>query len=75
MQTKISRQAFEASRSLYVSGYTSSWYSNVVSWLLANGIYINILLPLKYNHGIAKTLISHEDCNKVMCQEIWKIYT
>ena len=36
---------------------------------------INNLPPLKYKHGIDKTLISHEDCNKVIRQEIWQIYT
>ena len=38
LQDRISRQAFEASQSLYASGDSSSWYSTVVSWLLANGI-------------------------------------
>ena len=42
----------------------------VVSWLLANDININILPPLKYNHGTDQTLISHEDHNKVIRQEI-----
>ena len=70
-QDRISRQAFEASRSLYVSGDGSSWYNIVVSWLLANGIDINNPPPLKYNHRTDKTLISHEDRNKVMRQEIW----
>ena len=35
-QDRISRRAFEASRSLHASGDTSSWYSIVVSWLLAH---------------------------------------
>ena len=72
---RISRRAFEASRSLHASGDTSSWYSIVVSWLLANDIDINNLPPLKYNHGIDQTPISHEDRNKVIRQEIWQIYT
>ena len=45
------------------------------SWLLANGLDINNLPPLKYNHGTDQTLISHEDRNKVIRQEIWQIYT
>ena len=60
LQDRISRRAFQASRSLHSSGDTSSWYSIVVSWLLANDIDINNLPPLKYNHGIDQTLISHE---------------
>ena len=28
-----------------------------------------------YNHVIDNTLISHEDRNKVIHQEIWQIYT
>ena len=74
-QDRISRQAFEASRSLYEFGDSSSWYSIVVRWLLANDIDINNLPPLKYNHGTGQTLISHEDRNKVIRQEIWQIYT
>ena len=44
-QDRISRRAFEASRSLHASGDTSSWYSIVVSWLLANDIDINSIPP------------------------------
>ena len=47
----------------------------MVSWLLANGLDINNLPPLRYNHAIDNTLISHEDRNKVIRQEIWQIYT
>ena len=61
----------EASRSLHASGDTSSWYSIVVSWLLANDIDINNLPPLKYNHGIDQTLISHEDRNRMIVM-IWQ---
>ena len=68
---RISHQAFEASRLLYESGYTSSWYGMTVSWLLANGVDINNLPPLRYNHAIDNTLISHEDRNKGIHQEIW----
>ena len=46
----ISRQAFEASRSLYESGNTSYWYIIVVSWLLANDLDINNVPPLRYKH-------------------------
>ena len=47
-QDRISRQAFsEASQSRYEFGDTSSWYHIVVSWLLANGLDINNLPPLK----------------------------
>ena len=54
---------------------TSSWYNIVMSWLLENGIDINNLPPFKYNHGTDQTLISHEDRNKVIRQDIWQIYT
>ena len=74
-QDRISHQAFEASRSLYTSGDSSSWYSTVVSWLLANGIVINNLPTLKYNHDTDQTLIFHEDRNKAIRQEIWQSYT
>ena len=47
----------------------------MVSWLLANDIDINNLPPLKYNHGIDETLMSYEDRNKMIRQEIWQIYT
>ena len=67
---RISHQAFEASHSLYEFSYTSSWYGMIGSWLLANGLDINNLPPLKYNHAIDNTLISHEDRNKVIRQEI-----
>ena len=69
-QYRISRQAFEASRSLYEYGDTSSWYSTLVSWLLANGPNIINVPPLRYNHETDKTLISHEDRNRVIHQEI-----
>ena len=72
---RIYRQAFEAYRSLNESGYTSSWYGMMVSWLLANGLDINNPPPLRYNHTIDNTLISHADRNKVICQEIWQICT
>ena len=49
-QDRISRQAFEASRSLYESGNTSYWYIIVVSWLLANDLDINNVPPLRYKH-------------------------
>ena len=52
---RISHQAFKASRSLYESGYTSSWYGMMVSWLLAKGPDINNLPPLRYNHTIDNT--------------------
>ena len=46
---RISHQTFEASRSLYESDYTSSWYGMMVSWLIANGLDIYNLPPLRYN--------------------------
>ena len=46
----IHRIQLEASQSLYESGYTSSWYGMMVSWLLANSLDINNLPPLRYNH-------------------------
>ena len=46
----------------------------MVSWLLAKGPDINNLPPLRYNHATDNTLISHEDYNKVIRQEIWPIY-
>ena len=67
---RISHQVFEASLSLYESGYTSSWYGMMVSWLLENGLDINKLPPLGTNHEIDKTLISHEDHNKIIHEEI-----
>ena len=57
-QDRISRQAFEASQSLYESNDTSSWYNTVVSWLFSNGLDINYLPPLKYVNETNKTLIS-----------------
>ena len=51
-----------------------SWYNVMVSWLFANDIEINNLSPLRYDLEIDKTLISHWDNNKIICQEIWKIY-
>ena len=74
-QYRMFRQAFEASQSLYGFGDSSSWYNIVVSWLFANGLDIINLPPLRYNHETDKTLISHEDRNKVIRQEIWQIYT
>ena len=46
-QHRISRQAFEESRSLYEFGDTTSWYSIVVSWLLANVLDINWMCGYK----------------------------
>ena len=57
------------------SGDTSSWCSIVVSWHFANDLDTNNLPPLGYNHETDKMLISHEDHNKVIRQELWKIYT
>ena len=53
----------------------SSWYSIVISWLSTNDLNIKNLPPLRYNHETDKTFICHEDRNKVICQEIWQIYT
>ena len=47
----------------------------MVSWLLANNLDINNLPPLRYNNKTDKTLISHEDQNRIIHQEIWQIYT
>ena len=56
-------------------GDTNSWYSTEVSWLFANVLDINNLPPLRYNHETDQTLIFHMDRTKVICQEIWQIYT
>ena len=71
---RLSRRAFEASRELHELGFGNSWYSLMVSWLLANGLDINNLPPLKYNHDAYTSLISHEERNKVIRQEIWQTY-
>ena len=71
---RLSRRAFDASRNLHNLGDRTSWYSHTISFLEEYGLDINKLPPLKYNkHGV-RTLISHEAQNKVIRQEIWKIY-
>ena len=70
----ISRQVFEASPSLQKSSDTSYWYSTVVCWLFANGLDINNLPPLRYNHETDTILISHENHNNVIHQEVWQIF-
>ena len=53
-QHRISRQAFDASRSLYDSRDTSSWCSTMINWLLKKGIDINNLSSLRYDQEIDK---------------------
>ena len=76
-QDGISRQLSKASQSLYEFGDTSFWYNVVVTCKLAICKHprVNNLPSFRYYHEIDKTLISYEDCNKIICHEIWKSYT
>ena len=62
------------SRELHELGFENSWYNVMVSWLLENGVNINNLPPLKDNHDTYTSLISHEEHNEVIRQEIWQTF-
>ena len=47
----------------------------MVSWRFANGLHINNLPLLSYDHKIDKALITNGDCKEVILQEKWQIYT
>ena len=70
----LSHQAFEASRELYELDVGNSWYSLMISWLLENGLHINQLYSLNYNHDVYTSLVFYGERNKVIRQEIWEIY-